>query len=378
MATESTTNSQGGPQPLLDVRGLKTFFFTEDGVVQAVNGVDFAIPEGQVMGLVGESGCGKSVTSLSIMRLIGGSGKIVNGQVLLKGRDLVTMPEDEVLDLRGGQMSMIFQQPTSSLNPIFRIGDQVAEVFTQHQGLGKREAWDKAVDMLDKVGIPDPARRAKSFPHEISGGQAQRVMIAMALACLPDLLIADEPTTALDVTIQAQILDLMRRMQQDLGTTILLITHDLGVIAEMCNDVAVMYAGLIVEYADVHTLFEKPLHPYTEGLMAAIPVLGDVRDTLAVIPGTVPDLINLPPGCKFAPRCPYAQEVCVQQEPDLLEADPGHRVRCFIYDPATSHLWEGVQRTDWRFTGDEVFAPAPIEEGAVAVAGVAGGDSDGL
>ncbi len=362
--SETTTNGSD-PRILLDVKGLKTYFFTEDGVVQAVNGVDFAIPEGQVMGLVGESGCGKSVTSLSIMRLLGGSGKIVEGEVWLGDKNLVTLPEEEMVKLRGGRLSMIFQQPTSCLNPIFRVGDQVAEVLIQHQDVTKEQAWDRAVEMLSRVGIPDAGRRAKSFPHEISGGQAQRVMIAMALSCLPDLLIADEPTTALDVTIQAQILDLMRRMQTELGTTILLITHDLGVIAEMCDHVAVMYAGLIVEYTDVHTLFETPLHPYTEGLMAAIPVLGDVRDSLAVIPGTVPDLINLPPGCKFSPRCPYAKEICTQQGPPLVDAEPGHRVRCWIHHPETAAQWAGYTKTDWRFTGEEVFvhaAPAAAGE----------------
>jgi peptide/nickel transport system ATP-binding protein len=361
--SETTTNGSE-PKVLLDIKGLKTYFFTEDGVVQAVNGVDFSIRSGQVMGLVGESGCGKSVTSLSIMRLLGGSGKIVEGEMWLKGRDLVTLPEEEMVKLRGGEMSMIFQQPTSCLNPIFRVGDQVAEVLIQHQNMTKEQAWERAVENLARVGIPDAGRRAKSFPHEISGGQAQRVMIAMALACLPDLLIADEPTTALDVTIQAQILDLMRRMQTDLGTTILLITHDLGVIAEMADHVAVMYAGLIVEYADVHTLFEDPLHPYSEGLMAAIPVLGDVRDSLAVIPGTVPDLINLPAGCKFSPRCPYVKEICTQQDPPLVEAKPGHKVRCYIHNPETSEQWAGYEKTDWRFTGEEVFVQAtPVAAG---------------
>ena len=360
----ATTKNSSAPKTLLNVKGLKTYFFTEDGVVQAVNGVDFAIEEGKVMGLVGESGCGKSVTSLSIMRLLGGSGKIVEGEVWLRDRDLVKLPEDEMVKLRGGELSMIFQQPTSCLNPIFRVGDQVAEVLIQHQKLTKDKAWDQAVEMLSRVGIPDAGRRAKSFPHEISGGQAQRVMIAMALSCLPDLLIADEPTTALDVTIQAQILDLMRRMQTELGTTILLITHDLGVIAEMADHVAVMYAGLIVEYTDVNTLFEHPMHPYTEGLMAAIPVLGEVRDSLAVIPGTVPDLINLPPGCKFSPRCPYVRDICTQEDPPLIDVAPGHKTRCWIYNPATSEQWAGYTKTDWRFSGEETFVQAaPAVEG---------------
>lgn len=347
-------------RPLLEVKGLKTYFYTEDGVVQAVNGVDFAIREGEVMGLVGESGCGKSVTSLSIMRLLGASGRIVEGQVFLRDRDLVQLPEAEMVKLRGGAISMIFQQPSSCLNPVYRIGDQVAEVMIGHQGLSKEDARTRTINMLTKVGIPDAEKRVRAFPHEISGGQAQRVMIAMALACLPDLLIADEPTTALDVTIQAQILDLMRRMRAEMGATILLITHDLGVIAEMCDNVAVMYAGQIVEYADVETLFENPLHPYTEGLMAAIPVLGDIRETLAVIPGTVPDLINLPAGCKFAARCPYAKDLCVQDDPALVEIEPGHQARCFMRHPETQAHWAGVERTDWHFLGDEVFMKADV------------------
>ncbi len=344
--------------PILEVKGLKTYFYTEDGIVQAVNGVDFAIREGEVMGLVGESGSGKSVTSLSIIRLLGASGKIVEGEALFKGADLVKLPEAEMVKMRGNQMSMIFQQPTSCLNPVFQIGAQVAEVLQIHQGLGKEAAWKQAVEMFRKVGIPDPERRAKSFPHEISGGQAQRVMIAMALACMPDLLIADEPTTALDVTIQAQILDLMRRLRTDTGTAILLITHDMGVIAEMCDNVAVMYAGQIVEYTDVNTLFDEQLHPYTEGLLAAIPVLGEIRKSLAVIPGSVPNLINLPPGCKFAPRCPYAKEICTQSVPPLVEVVPGHKVRCYMRLPQTKAEWGEVQRADWHFFGDEVMAAA--------------------
>jgi peptide/nickel transport system ATP-binding protein len=352
--TQEATQLENG-KPLLEVKGLKTYFYTEDGVVQAINGVDFAIHPGEVMGLVGESGSGKSVTSLSIMRLLSASGKIVSGEILLGGRDLVTLPEEKLVKLRGDEISMIFQQPASSLNPVFRIGDQIAETIMVHQDLSQQEAWQQAVEMLHKVGIPDAARRATAFPHEISGGQAQRVMIAMALSCLPKLLIADEPTTALDVTIQAQILDLMRTLRSETGTAILLITHDMGVIAEMCDSVAVMYAGQIVEYADVITLFDKPLHPYTEGLLAAIPVLGDVRETLAVIPGSVPNLIDLPPACKFAARCPYVKDLCTETETRLIEVEPGHSVRCFMRDPATKHHWAGVERTDWRFEGDEVF-----------------------
>jgi oligopeptide/dipeptide ABC transporter ATP-binding protein len=358
--------SQNG-KPLLEVKGLKTYFYTEDGVVKAINGVDFTIRSGEVMGLVGESGSGKSVTSLSIMRLLSGSGQIVDGAILFDGVDMVSLPEEELVQLRGDELSMIFQQPTSCLNPVFRIGDQIAETIMIHQQLPKQEAWNQAVEMLRKVGIPDPARRATAFPHEISGGQAQRVMIAMALSCLPKLLIADEPTTALDVTIQAQILDLMRKLRTETGTAILLITHDMGVIAEMCDTVAVMYAGQIVEYTDVITLFDKPLHPYTEGLLAAIPVLGDVRETLAVIPGSVPNLIDLPPACKFAARCPYVkEELCTTIEPQLVEVELGHRVRCLMRDPATKHHWAGVQQTNWRFEGDEVFIETEATEaGAV-------------
>jgi peptide/nickel transport system ATP-binding protein len=358
MTIYQETDQKRGQPPLLEVRGLKTYFYTDDGVVQAVNGVDFSIRAGEVMGLVGESGSGKSVTSLSIMRLLGGSGRIVDGQILLRGKDLTKASEEEMVRMRGNDISMIFQQPTSCLNPVFRVGDQVAEVLTIHRGLGKEAAWKQAVEMLHMVGIPDPERRAASFPHEISGGQAQRVMIAMALACAPDLLIADEPTTALDVTIQAQILDLMRRLRNETETAILLITHDMGVIAEMCDNVAVMYAGQIVEYADVNTLFEKPFMPYTEGLLAAIPVLGEIRDKLAVIPGSVPNLINLPPGCKFTPRCPYAKEFCTRAVPPLMEVEPGHQVRCYMRQPETKHLWGEVKPADWHFLGDEILVDA--------------------
>jgi peptide/nickel transport system ATP-binding protein len=348
---------QDSGQPLLDVKGLKTYFYTEDGVVQAINGVDFSIKPGQVMGLVGESGSGKSVTSLSIMRLLPASGKIVAGEIWFDGKDLVDAPESYMLDIRGNKVSMIFQQPTSCLNPVFRIGDQIAEALVTHQKLQKEESEKQAVDLLRIVGIADPQRRAKAYPHEISGGMAQRVMIAMALACRPILLIADEPTTALDVTIQAQILDLMRNLRTETGTSILLITHDMGVIAEMCDMVAVMYAGQIVEHTDVYSIFDEQLHPYAEGLLAAIPVLGLVQNTLAVIPGSVPNLVNLPPGCKFAPRCPYAKERCVESVPELVEAKPGHLVRCFMRQPEFAAEWAGVQKATWHFEGDEVLLP---------------------
>ena len=355
MANSSPLNND---QPLLKVKGLKTYFYTEDGVVQAINGVDFSIKPGQVMGLVGESGSGKSVTSLSIMRLLPASGKIVDGEVWFGDRNLADAPESVMLDLRGNELSMIFQQPTSCLNPVFRIGDQIAEALVTHQSLTSDEAHRQAIELLRTVGIADPQRRAGAYPHEISGGMAQRVMIAMALACEPKLLIADEPTTALDVTIQAQILDLMRNLRSETNTAILLITHDMGVIAEMCDMVAVMYAGQIVEHTDVYSIFDEQLHPYAEGLLAAIPVLGVVQETLAVIPGSVPNLINLPAGCKFHPRCPYAKEICAEQMPELEEVKPGHRTRCFMHQPATAHLWAGVQKASWNFQGTEVVVPA--------------------
>ncbi len=328
-------------KPLLEVKNLKTYFFTEDGVVKAVDGVDFYVNQGEVIGLVGESGCGKSVTSLSIMRLLGIPGKIVDGEIYFAGRNLLKVPEDEMVKMRGNRMSMIFQQPQTSLNPVFTVGDQVAEVLQIHQGMNKEASWNRAVELLAMVGIPDAARRAKSFPHEMSGGQAQRVMIAMAAALSPELLIADEPTTALDVTIQAQILDLMREMQEKLGTSVILITHDLGVIAEMASRVAVMYAGRIVEESSVYDLFDNQLHPYTQGLIASIPVLGKVTDKLDVIPGSVPNLINLPPGCRFAPRCrlreQYGLEICTREEPDLVTVRPAHKVRCWLYTSKDDH-----------------------------------------
>ena len=322
-------------QPLLEVQNLKTYFFTEDGVVKAVDGVDFFVNTGEVLGLVGESGCGKSVTSLSIMRLIGIPGKIIDGKIFFEGRSVLDLSESEMVHMRGNRMSMIFQQPQSSLNPVFTVGDQVAEVLQIHQKMNKQESWEKAVDLLHLVGIPDAEKRAKSYPHEISGGQAQRVMIAMALALNPTLLIADEPTTALDVTIQAQILDLLRDLKNRMNTSVILITHDLGVIAEMADRVAVMYAGRIVEQSDVRSLFAKPYHPYTQGLIASIPILGTVKEKLEVIPGSVPNLVNLPPGCRFAARCEarvkYQLKICTEVEPELLPVVANHLGRCWLY-----------------------------------------------
>jgi oligopeptide/dipeptide ABC transporter ATP-binding protein len=328
-------------QPFLEVKNLKTYFYTEDGVVKAVDGVDFKVYPGEVLGLVGESGCGKSVTSLSIMRLISIPGKIESGEIIFDGKDLLKFPESEMVKVRGNRISMIFQQPQTALNPVFRVGEQIAEVLDIHQALGKEAGRTRAIELLKMVGIPEPERRAESFPHELSGGMAQRVMIAMALACVPELLIADEPTTALDVTIQAQILDLMRALRKEMGTSVILITHDLGVIAEMAERVAVMYAGRIIEESAVATLFDKPLHPYTQGLIGSIPVLGKIKDRLEVIPGSVPNLINLPPGCQFAPRCRARLEhqlsICTAQEPSLVNVLPEHTVRCWLYQDAEGH-----------------------------------------
>ncbi len=330
-----------GQKPLLEVRGLKTYFYTEDGVVSAVDGVSFEVYPGEVLGLVGESGCGKSVTSLSIMRLIAPPGKITEGEILLDGENLLSLSEDEMTRVRGNRISMIFQQPQTALNPVFRVDNQIGEVLNIHKDFGKEAGKKRAVELLKIVGIPDAERRAEAYPHELSGGMAQRVMIAMALACVPELLIADEPTTALDVTIQAQILDLMRDLRSKMNTSVILITHDLGVVAEMAERVAVMYAGEIVEQADVNPLFEQPLHPYTQGLIGSIPVLGQLKERLDVIPGSVPNLVNLPPGCRFAPRCAarekFGLSICADVRPLLTESAPGHLVRCWLYQNAEGH-----------------------------------------
>lgn len=320
---------------LLEVRDLKTHFETRDGVVKAVDGLDFHVDRGEVLGLVGESGCGKSVTSLSIMGLVPHPGRIVSGEILFGGVNIAEMKASQLRKLRGDHLSMIFQQPTSSLNPVHRAGLQIKEVFELHREWAENIEEEKVVEMLAKVGIPDPKRRASSYPHELSGGMAQRVMIAMALACEPELLIADEPTTALDVTIQAQILDLIRDLKSETRTAVILITHDLGVVAEMADRVAVMYAGRVVEETDVRTLFKEPKHPYTQGLVGSIPVLGEPKDRLETIPGVVPSLIDMDPGCKFASRCvsrvEYGLDVCTQVEPDLMEVEDGHKVRCWLY-----------------------------------------------
>src|SRR5574341_1838777 len=329
-------------KPLLEVKGLKTYFYTEDGIVRAVDGVDIDVFPGEVLGIVGESGCGKSVTSLSIMRLISKPGRIDAGEILLDGENLLNLSEEDMIKVRGNRISMIFQQPQTALNPVFKVGDQLSEVLSIHQDLGKEAGWKRAIALLKMVGVPDPERRVEAYPHELSGGMAQRVMIAMALACVPEVLIADEPTTALDVTIQAQILDLMRDLRREMGTSVILITHDRGVVAEMAERVAVMYAGEIVEQTDVNTLFDQPLHPYTQGLIGSIPILGEIKDKLDVIPGSVPNLINLPPGCRFAPRCQarikYACTICADVKPELEEVKPGHLVRCWLYQSTEGHV----------------------------------------
>jgi oligopeptide/dipeptide ABC transporter ATP-binding protein len=323
-------------QALLEVQNLKTFFFTGDGVVKAVDGVAFEVFPGEILGLVGESGCGKSVTSFSILQLVDQPGKIIEGKIFFEGRNLLELNESEMTQMRGDRISMIFQQPQSSLNPVFNVGSQIAEVFHIHdKEISKQEAWEKSIELIKLVGIADAESKAKAYPHELSGGQAQRIMIAMALALEPRLLIADEPTTALDVTIQAQILDLILGLRDKLDTSVILITHDLGLIAETADRVAVMYAGRIIEQAEVIPLFQEPLHPYAKGLIASVPILGNVREELEVIPGSVPNLIDLPDGCKFAPRCQARIEqnlhICTEQEPDLVEYKPGHMIRCWLY-----------------------------------------------
>lgn len=317
---------------LLQVKNLHTVFHTEDGTVEAIGGVDFEINVGETLGIVGESGCGKSVTSLSIMRLLPkGIGEVPQGEVIYKGRDLLKISEHEMRKIRGKEIAMIFQEPMTALNPVYTAGDQVAEMVELHLGMKKKEALNYTVEMFKKVGIPMPEKRIYEYPHELSGGLRQRVMIAMALSCNPSLLIADEPTTALDVTIQAQVLDLMRKLLKEYNSSLIMITHDLGVIAEMAQRVAVMYAGKLVEYADVVTLFKNPSHPYTIGLMKSIPRPDIEVDRLESIEGVVPDLFHMPKGCRFNNRCPYATDKCRQEEPPLFEVEPKHWSRCWRY-----------------------------------------------
>lgn len=317
---------------LLCVRGLSTHFYSRGHTIYALDGVSFEIKKGMTFGLVGETGCGKSVTALSILRLIPSPpGKIVQGEIHFRGRDLLRLTEEEIRSIRGKEISMIFQEPMTSLNPVFRIGEQMMEVIMLHQKVGKRQAYERAVEMLERVHMPEAEKVTRQFPHQLSGGMRQRVMIAMELSCRPYLLIADEPTTALDVTIQAQILRLLKEMKRELDTSILLITHDLGVIAEMCDRVGVMYAGSIVEEASVEEIFEDPKHPYTKGLWGAIPRMEEEKESLSVIPGMVPDLSQPPKGCKFHPRCSFRFDPCDRLVPPLIETSSAHFVACFLY-----------------------------------------------
>lgn len=314
----------------MEVKGLKTYFTTDRGMVKAVDGVDFSVAPGQTLGIVGESGCGKSITSLSVLRLLADNGSIEGGEILFDGKDLAKLSEKDMQHIRGKDISMIFQEPMTSLNPVFRISRQIEEVLILHEGLDKVAAHARAVQLLEMVGIPRAKQVANDYPFQLSGGMRQRVMIAMALACEPRLLIADEPTTALDVTIQAQILKLMNDLKKDAETSIMLITHDMGVVAQMADHVIVMYSGKVVEDAPVRELFAKSYHPYTEGLLASIPSLAGDAERLNTIPGTVPNPLYLPKGCNFAPRCPYAIERCRQEEPQLKEVSPGHKVSCWV------------------------------------------------
>ena len=323
------------PNHLLQVEGLKTYFYTFDGIVPAVNDVSFCMKKGETLGLVGESGCGKSVTALSIMRLIKAPpGRIVAGRVMLDATNLLSLSLNQIRAIRGARISMIFQEPMTSLNPVFTVGDQIAEMYMLHQSLASKEAWERSIAILHQVQIPLPDKRVHDYPHQFSGGMRQRAMIAMALACSPEILIADEPTTALDVTIQAQILDLMMMLQENFGAAILMITHDLGIIAETARRVVVMYAGRVVEESDTLTIFEQPIHPYTKGLLRSVPVIGRRaeygRQRLQEIEGIVPSLVELPTGCSFHPRCPEAMPVCREKPPEILTYGRDHQVRCWL------------------------------------------------
>ena len=324
-------------EKILDIRELETHFFSKRGVARAVDKVSYSLERGEILGVVGESGCGKSVTALSVLRLIKPpGGKIVGGEVLLDGVDLLKLPEREMQKIRGNRISMIFQEPMTSLNPLFTVGDQIMEPLMQHRGLSKKEAKEEAIRMLAAVGIPSPEKRVNDYPNSMSGGMRQRVMIAMALSCNPEVLIADEPTTALDVTIQAQILELMKKMRDELGTAIIMITHDLGVVAEMCDRAAVMYCGSAVEEGPVHEVFKNPSHPYTRGLMMSIPKLTEESDRLYNIKGSVPSLFQLPQGCRFADRCEFCTEKCKQEIPPVEYVGPNHTVKC--------HHWRTLER----------------------------------
>ncbi|SCJ29087.1 Glutathione import ATP-binding protein GsiA [uncultured Flavonifractor sp.] len=319
-------------EPILKVKGLCTEFKTVDSRVRAVDGVDLELYPGETLGIVGESGCGKSVTALSIMQLLPkGVGKVVDGQILFDGKDMLKLSTKELLSLHGRDMAMIFQEPMTSLNPVYTIGYQLSEVLRYHMGMNKKDAWQKSIDLLKDVGVSRPEQIVRSYPHELSGGMLQRVMIAMGLSCNPKLLIADEPTTALDVTIQAQILELMGKLKEEYNTAILMITHNMGVVAEVCDRVIVMYAGYVVEMAEVNELFDNPGHPYTQGLLKCIPNIDEDREVLDTIEGTVPPPYAMPKGCRFAPRCPYATPECEANKPELYDIGGGHTCRCFRY-----------------------------------------------
>ena len=322
---ENTNNN------ILEIKNLHTYFYTDSGVIKSVDGVDIELREGTTLGIVGESGSGKSVTALSVMGLLmGTTGKVAEGEILFEGRDLTKLDDEERRKMRGEKISMIFQEPMTSLNPVMKIGDQITECILMHNNISKQEAWDKAVEMLKLTGVPRVERMMKEYPFQLSGGQRQRVMIAMALVCKPKILIADEPTTALDVTIQAQILDLMENLKQKTGTSILFITHDLGVVAEVCDDVVVMYSGRVVEKGDVRSIFASPSHPYTKGLLASIPKLGECAEELESIPGNVPNPKYMPQGCKFAPRCSCAFDKCREEEPGFYDVGEVHMSRCWL------------------------------------------------
>lgn len=332
--SDTMTNTITSNDTILDVQDLHTYFYTVEGVGRAVDGVSFQVKRGETLGIVGESGCGKSITSLSILRLVPSPpGRIISGKILFNGQDLLQFSERQMRSIRGNQISMIFQEPMTALNPVFTVGEQIAEVYRIHRKMSRREAFDAAVEMMEKVRIPASPQRAREYPHQLSGGMRQRIMIAMALACDPDLLIADEPTTALDVTVQAQILALMEDLQQRTGASIILITHDLGVIAEVADRVAVMYAGQVVEEAPVEKIFTDPLHPYTRGLLRSIPHLAErSSERLHVIQGNVPNPKNFPPGCRFHPRCPDRFEPCDKRDCPVYHLPDGRSVRCFLYD----------------------------------------------
>ena len=334
MSAQSPTDPAAPGEVVLDVKGLRTYFYTRAGVIKAVTGVDFHVNKGEVLGLVGESGCGKSVTSLSILGLVGEPGKVEAGEAVFGGKNLLELPDDEMRKIRGDRIAMIFQQPQSSLNPVMKVGPQIAESLQIHRGMDEKAARARSLELMDMVGIPDAKRRYEAYPHEMSGGMAQRVMIAIGLACEPELLIADEPTTALDVTIQAQILELMLRVREQTGdASILLITHDLAVVAETCQRVAVMYGGKIQEIADVEALFGEPLHPYTRGLLKSLPRPDRERkERLDTIEGIVPSVFDFPRGCKYWTRCPEKIDRCEQEEPELVEVAPGRQCRCHLVE----------------------------------------------